>query len=73
MSSLHRAVLGLGLLVLPLLSGCPREVDEPEPPPAMACTEDRECTPPGAPCGLIYACVHGFCETEASRRVPCER
>jgi len=61
------------LLVAVLFAlGCPREVDQPEPPPGIPCASDAECTPPGAECGFVFACVDGVCEEEASRFVPCE-
>ena len=65
-------LLGLAALLV-LAAGCPRDVNEPEPPPAAPCTTNAECTPEGAECGLVFVCIDGLCETTPSRRVPCER
>jgi len=54
------------------LAGCPPDVAEPDPPPGEPCVTSADCTPPGAPCGLIYACIAEVCETESSRTQPCD-
>lgn len=56
-----------------LLLACPRDVEEPEPPlDGEACVTDDQCTPAEAPCGVVYACVHGYCEQQPSRALPCD-
>ncbi len=54
------------------LGGCPPEVSEPDPPPGEPCMTAADCTPPDAPCGVIFACVADVCESEPSRTQPCD-
>ncbi|MEM9068774.1 MAG: hypothetical protein AAGE52_09715 [Myxococcota bacterium] len=53
------------------LAGCPRDVSEPDRPSGRSCSEDVDCRPAGAPCGLVFACVDNVCEEESSRTEPC--
>jgi hypothetical protein len=68
-----RIWLSLSLLVS--LSGCPRNVNVPDPPSGAArCSSERDCNDTadgGEPCGLLFACVEGLCEQSPTRVVPC--
>ncbi|MCB9617254.1 MAG: hypothetical protein H6722_32890 [Sandaracinus sp.] len=55
-----------------LLTGCPRDTTDPLRPDGDDCVTDDQCTPAGAPCGLVYACVDERCVEEPSRARPCE-
>lgn len=54
------------------VTACPREVTEPMRPDGRTCVIDEDCTPAGAACGLVFACVDERCEEDSSRAVPCE-
>jgi hypothetical protein len=60
------------LATVPFATACPREVTEPMRPDGRPCVIDEDCTPPGASCGLVFACVDERCEEESSRAEPCE-
>ncbi len=66
---MRMALRWLALFLLAL--GCPRDVEDPERPDGRPCVEDSDCTPPGAECGLVWACVDQVCEEEPSRTRPC--
>lgn len=59
------------------LVGCPREVSVPNRPSgATPCASELDCneaSDAGVPCGLVYACIDGFCEATPSRTRPCGR
>ena len=54
------------------LTGCPREVQEPEPGEAQPCDALEDCNA-GLRCGdnPLRACVDGFCEGSPSLVLPC--
>lgn len=62
----------LPLLVLFVVAGCPRDVQEPDDPGGVpTCETVADCN--DRTCGLLRACVDGLCEREedASLVVPC--
>lgn len=62
----------LSLFLLVFAAACPRETTEPMRPDGRPCVTNENCTPPGAACGLVYACVDERCEEEPSRAEPCD-
>lgn len=60
------------LLVIAAASGCPREVQEPEPGEATPCDSLAGCNG-GQSCGgfPLRACVDGLCEESPSLVIPC--
>ena len=64
------AGLGLAALAVATVAGCP---PPPAPPPkqdaGQPCRAHEDCNE--RTCGLLRACVDGYCEREPSLRVPC--
>lgn len=55
-----------------LLGGCPSDTARPDPPPSTPCVTMADCAgDAGASCGLLRACVDGYCEADPSLHVPC--
>ena len=62
----------LASALLLLASGCPRDVQTPEPGEAIRCDELADCNG-GAVCASfpLEACVDGLCEVTPTLVVPC--
>jgi hypothetical protein len=59
-----------GLLLLGLLTGCPRPPElPPEPEGGERCMGAEDCNE--SLCGELRACVEGICSVSALRLVPC--
>jgi len=67
-----RSPLVAALALVLLLSGCPREVEEPEPGEARPCEVLADCNG-GRTCADVplEACVDGLCEEQGSLVRPC--
>lgn len=68
MTSVRAALLSFVVFVW----GCPRETSDPVRPDGDPCVTDEDCTPGGASCGPIVACVDERCTTEPSRAKACD-
>jgi hypothetical protein len=66
-----RTEFAAALFAVLSLTGCPREPDDAPPvTDPRPCGEVRDCND-GRSCGILTACVGGYCEAGASLEIPC--
>jgi hypothetical protein len=60
----------LVVVALTALTGCPREVAQPDRADGVPCERTADCNA-GATCGELRICADGLCEGTPSLFIPC--
>ena len=64
------AAVLLPLSLVLLASGCPRQLQAPEPIGGTTCVTEGDCND-GRTCGMLYECIASRCAATAHHAVPC--